>query len=129
MRRIGRGVLSCLVALPAILFIVTGLRWLLDPSNIAGSVGLGLETGRGLSTQIGDLSAFFLVLGLCTLIALLTGRRSWYYPPVMLLLIAAIGRLVAWALHGASLPMQTIGFEIVIASLLLASSRILPDRD
>ncbi len=129
MKRIGRGILTFLVAVPALLFIVMGLRWLLYPGGIAESTGLSLETGLGLSTQIGDLSAFFLVLGLCILIALVTGRRSWYYPPVMLLLIAAIGRLLAWVLHGAALPIQTVGFEIVIALLLLTAVRFLPERD
>ncbi len=129
MKRVGRGILTFLVAAPALLFVVMGLRWQLDPGGIAESLGLSLETGLGLSTQVGDLSAFFLVLGLCILIALVTGRRSWYYPPVLLLLIAAIGRLIAWVLHGAALPIQTIGFELGIALLLLAGSRLLPERD
>ncbi len=129
MKRVGRGILSFLVAVPALLFIVMGLRWQLDPGGAAPSMGLSLETGLGLSTQVGDLSAFFLVLGLCILIALSTGRRSWYYPPVLLLLIAATGRLIAWVLHGAALPIQTIGFEITIALLLLVVSRFLPERD
>jgi hypothetical protein len=118
-----------MVGMPAVLFIVMGLRWLLDPAGIAPSLGLSLETGLGLSTQVGDLAAFFLVLGLCTLVALVTGQRAWYYPGVLLLLIAAVGRLIAWVLHGAELPLQMIGFEIVIALVLLAASRWLPDQD
>ena len=129
MRRVGRIILTGMVGVPAVLFIVMGLRWLLDPAGIAPSLGLGLETGLGLSTQVGDLAAFFLVLGISTLIALVTGQRAWYYPGVMLLLIAASGRLIAWVLHGAALPVQVIGFEIVIALVLLTASRWLPDRD
>lgn len=129
MKRVGRGIFTLLVAMPAILFIVMGLRWQLFPGGIAPSLGISLETGPGLSTQVGDLSAFFLVAGLCILIALVTGRRSWYYPSVMLLSIAAIGRIIAWVLHGAALPMQTIGFEVVVALLLLAGSRFLATRD
>ena len=129
MRRVGRVILTGMVGVPAVLFIVMGLRWLLDPAGIAPSLGLSLETGLGLSTQVGDLAAFFLVLGISTLIALVTGQRAWYYPGVMLLLIAASGRLIAWVLHGAALPVQVIGFEIVIALGLLTASRWLPDRD
>jgi hypothetical protein len=129
MGRVGRGILTGMVGMPAVLFIVMGLRWLLDPAGIAPSLGLSLETGLGLSTQVGDLAAFFLVLGLCTLVALVTGQRAWYYPGVLLLLIAAVGRLIAWVLHGAALPLQMIGFEIVIALVLLAASRWLPDQD
>ena len=63
MARVGRGILIGMVGMPAVLFIVMGLRWLLDPAGIAPSLGLSLETGLGLSTQVGDLAAFFLVLG------------------------------------------------------------------
>ena len=80
MRRVGRVILTGMVGVPAVLFIVMGLRWLLDPAGIAPSLGLSLETGLGLSTQVGDLAAFFLVLGISTLIALVTGSASLVLP-------------------------------------------------
>ena len=64
MDAIGRKLLSFIVALPAILFLVIGVRWLVNPGGIAPDLGLTLETGLGLSSQIGDLSAFFMVAGL-----------------------------------------------------------------
>jgi hypothetical protein len=109
--------------------VVLGLRWLVDPAGVAPSLGLTLETGFGLSSQIADLSAFFLVAGLSILIAVFTRTRNWFYPPAMLLLIAATGRLVAWIAHGASFVPQTIAFEVAIAVLLLIASRYLPERD
>lgn len=123
-----RWLLRVAVALPAILFVVMGLRWLVDPAGIAPELGLSLERGLGLSSQVADLSAFFLVLGLCILVALVTGRRSWYYPPVLLLLLAATGRIVAWAVHDAALATAPIGVELLVSVLLLAASRWLPDR-
>ena len=125
----GRRALSLVVFLPGLLFVVMGLRWLVDPAGIAPSLGLTLENGFGLSSQVGDLAAFFLVAGLCILIALVTGKRTWYYPPAMLLLIAATGRLVAWIVHDAAFALQPIVFEVVVASLLLAASRFLPEKD
>ena len=119
---------SLIVMLPGLLFVVMGLRWLVDPAGIAPSLGLTLETGFGLSSQVGDLSAFFLVAGLSILIALTTRTRSWYYPPVMLLLIAATGRLIAWLVHGAAFVPETIAFEVVVAALLVIASRYLPAR-
>jgi len=53
--------LKVLVVLPAILFLVTGLRWLVAPAGVAPQFGLTLEQGVGLSSQVGDLSAFFSV--------------------------------------------------------------------
>ena len=71
------------------------------------------------------LSSFFLTLGICILAAVVTGRRTWYYPPILLLSLAAIGRLVAWLVHDAALAPQ-VGLELVIAVLLLVASRRLP---
>lgn len=121
--------LQLLVLLPALLFIATGLRWLVAPAGVAPQFGLGLEQGVGLSTQVGDLASFFLVLGLSMLFALVTGRRTWFYPPVLLLAIAALGRLVAWLFHDAALAMDMIMPELVIAGILLLASRRLPRRD
>jgi len=115
-------ILSLLVLLPAILFVVTGLRWLVDPAGVAPEFGLVLGEGLGLSSQVGDMSSFFLTLGICMLVALVSGRRTWYYPPALLLLLTAIGRVIAWLLHDAALAPQ-IGVEILVAVILLAASR------
>jgi hypothetical protein len=115
-------VLSVLVLLPAILFIVTGLRWLVDPAGVAPEFGLVLGEGLGLSSQVGDMSGFFLTLGICMLVGLVSGRRSWYYPPVLLLLLTAVGRVIAWLLHDAALAPQ-IAAEILVAVILLVASR------
>lgn len=115
-------ILGVLVLLPAILFVVTGVRWLVAPAAVAPEFGLVLGEGLGLSSQVGDMSAFFLTLGICMLAALVSGRRVWYYPPVLLLSLAAIGRLIAWLLHDASLAPQ-IGIEVAVALILLVASR------
>lgn len=121
--------MKVLVLLPAVLFITMGLRWLVNPGGIAPELGMSLERGLGLSSQVGDLAAFFLTSGSCVLFALVTGRRLWYYPPIILLLLAATGRLIAWAIHGAAFTGSMIAFEVVVAVLLLAASRWLPERD
>ena len=122
-------ILKIIVVLPAVLFIVMGLRWLVDPSGIAPEFGFMLADGVGRSSQMGDMSAFFLTLGVCILMALVSGHRIWYYPPVMLLLLATIGRVVAWLVHDAAFAGSMIAVEIVVAVILLAASRWLPDRN
>ena len=122
-------VLKVLVALPAVLFLVMGLRWLVDPAGIAPQMGLSLETGAGLSTQVGDLSAFMLLLGICMLCALVSGRRFWYYPPIILMLLAVVGRVVAWLFHDAALPASMVAPELIIPAILWLASRRLPVRD
>ena len=121
-------VLKLLVLLPAILFLVTGIRWLVAPAGIAPNFGLTLAEGIGLSSQIGDMAGFFLTLGSCMLIALISERRSWYYPPMMLLAITALGRVVSWLLHDATLAGSQIMIEVVVALILLVASRRLPQE-
>ena len=115
--------LKLLVLLPAVLFIVTGIRWLVAPAGIAPSFGMTLAEGAGLSTQVGDLAGFFLNLGSCMLIALITERRSWFYPPIMLLGYTAIGRVLAWLIHDATLVVGSIVVELVVAVILFVASR------
>ena len=59
MQRWARRVLMTLLTLAAILFVTMGLRWLVNPLGIAPDLGLALQSGLGLSSQIGDFSAFF----------------------------------------------------------------------
>ena len=118
-------ILRVAVALPGILFVSTGLRWLIDPSTAAAPLGMSLLNGLGLSTQIGDLAAFFLTLGACILMGLITSNRVWYYPSIMLLGIAAMGRVIAWLLHDAALATSLILLELAIAALLtFAANRL-----
>lgn len=116
-------ILSVIVALLGVLFVLIGLRWLIDPSAAAAHLGMSLLEGVGRSTQIGDFSAFFLTLGTFILIALGTSKRVWYYPAIMLLGMAAVGRVLAWFVHDAALAIDMIVPEIVIASFLLLAAR------
>jgi hypothetical protein len=121
-------ILKILVLLPAILFLVIGVRWLVQPAAVSPMFGLTLEQGVGLSSQVGDMSAFFLTLGSCMLIALISGRRSWYYPAIMLLLITAVGRILAWLVHDATLALDLIVPELLVSVILLLASRLLPEK-
>jgi len=118
--------LRAIVLLCGVLFIVTGLRWLLAPAGVAPEFGLALSSGVGLSSQIGDMSAFFLTLGVSILMGLTTGRAIWYYPPMILLSLTAVGRVLAWLLHDAALAMNLIAPEVIVALILLIASRRLP---
>ena len=117
-----------LVLLFGILFLVTGLRWLLAPAGIAPDFGLALGSGIGLSSQVGDMSAFFLTLGVCILTGLTTQRSVWYYPPIILLSLTAVGRVLAWLIHDAALATQLIAPEVIVSLVLFFASLRLPSR-
>jgi hypothetical protein len=120
--------LRILVLLPGVAFLVTGLRWLVAPAGVAPEFGLSLASGIGLSSQVGDMSAFFLTLGICILMALVSGRRIWFYPAITLLALTALGRILAWLLHDAALATSLIAPEVIVALLLLFAARHLSDR-
>ena len=120
--------IKLLALLSGILFWVTGLRWLLAPAGVAPDFGLTLGSGIGLSSQVGDMSAFFLTLGVCILMGLTTQRSVWYYPPIILLSLTALGRVLAWLIHDAALATQLIAPEVIVSLVLLFASRRLPSR-
>ena len=124
-----RKLLTAIVGLFGVLFVFMGLQWLVDPLSAATDLGLMLDAGVGLSSQVGDFSAFFLTVGLSILCALVSFNRVWYYPAIALLVLAAIGRIVAWVVHDATLALDLIAPEIFVAFLLVVASRILPATD
>ena len=97
----GKG-LGVALGLVAAVFMVLGAGWLIAPAVVAPQLGMTLQEAVGLSTQIGDLGSFFLTVGVCTLIAQVIGKRLWFHPAIMLLGLAALGRVVAWLFHDAA---------------------------
>jgi uncharacterized membrane protein len=122
-------ILKIVVALLALVFASIGFRWLVAPEGVAAEFGMTLMQGLGLSSQIGDLGAFFLSLTIFILLALTTGRRTWYYPPIILLGLTAIMRTMAWMFHDASLAVDMIAVEIIACVVLYLGSLRLADED
>lgn len=115
--------LRALLALPAILFIMIAVSWLVNPTSAAAQLGMELLDGVGRSSQIGDLAAFFMTLGICILMGLISGNRTWFYPAILLLGTAALSRVLAWLAHDAALTIDMIAVEATVAILLLVASR------
>ena len=115
-------ILRVVTVLPGILFVLIGVGWIIDPASAAAGVGMPMLEGVGRSTQIGDLGAFFLTMGLLILIGVTTLKRVWFYPPMMLLGLAATFRIIAWLVHGAALAGSMIAVEIIVTALLYVST-------
>lgn len=111
-------VLKVILVVPAILFVVSGLRWWIDPASAAAQLGMPLLNGVGLSSQIADLAAFFLLIGFFVLTGAVTSARHWFHAPVALLVLAAVSRLLAWTIHDAALAVQMIATELILAALI-----------
>ena len=117
--------IKILTCLPAILLGLVGIRWLMDPAGAAGALGMPLLEGLGRSTQIGDLSAFFVTSSVLIVLGVITEKREWLYAPALLLGLTALFRVVAWVAHDAAFATAAIAVEVVSTGiLLLAASRI-----
>ncbi len=121
--------LRILVTLPAILFVVLGLRWVTDPAGAASALGMPLLDGLGRSSQIGDVGALFLTMGLMILIGLVTRTGSWFYAPALMLAVVALFRLLAWLFHDAPPALDLIAVELIIATLLVLTAPKLSEQE
>ena len=117
--------LRLLTLLTGLLFTLTGVQWWVMPDAVAPQFGLTLDTCLGLSSQIGDMSAFFLLLGFCAFMALVTRRGVWYTPAIVLLVLTAIGRIIAWVVHGAAFATDQIALELLVAVVYWLAARSL----
>jgi hypothetical protein len=121
MNKILRGTLL----LPALMFLLVGLQWLVVPEEAAKGLGMTLMDGMGRSSQMADVGSFFLMGGTMIVLGVVTLRREWLYAPAMLVASAAVYRTVAWLAHDAPFATASIIIEVVITALLLfAASRI-----
>jgi len=112
-----------LAALPALLMLVMGINWIVDPASAAQGLGMPYLEGEGRSTQVGDLTSFFIGVGVMALLGLWTENRTWLYSASLLLGGTAVFRTVAWAVHDAPFATISIAVEVVSVALFLTAAR------
>jgi len=122
-------VLRVVLVLPAIGFLVTGLRFAVAPAGAAKGLAMPLLDGAARSSQIGDVGALFMGMGLMILAALTTLKREWFIAPAILLALVAVFRILAFLFHDAALLIDMIVAEVVIASLLVVASKKLIETE
>lgn len=116
-----QGLRTVVIILGAI-FTFLGIQWLLMPGSAAAGLGMSLLDGLGRSTQVGDFTAFFLVLGVGILAGAAPGHARRLYFPAALLGCAALFRTLAWAVHGAAFAATFIVVEIVACIVLVVAA-------
>jgi hypothetical protein len=116
-------VIRILAALPGLLFLVTGVRWLLQPAAAAQGLGMPLLEGIGASTQIGDLGSFFFVNGVLIGLGLLPGKSHLLYAPAFLIGGAGVFRIMAALLGHAPFAPDFIVAEAVMTTILLVAAK------
>lgn len=120
-------VLSALVALLALLDLMLGVGFLVNPAASGADFGLSAITGgsgaEGLSAMRADFSAFFLVAAGCMGLGAWQRRGDVLTVPIALFAIAFTGRLVNLLVVGSYegwwLPMAVELGHVVILALAI----------
>ncbi len=114
-----------LAGLLGALFLFQGLGWIIDAKSAAEGLGMPLLDGLARSTQVGDLTGFFLCLGGFGLWGAYRQAPTWLRAAGLLLLGAAFGRSLAALVSGAPFATEFVAIEVVAGGLFfLAASRI-----
>ncbi len=108
-----------LVAVPGVLFGISGLGWIFAPAQAAAGLGMSLPEGIARSTMIGDVGAFFLALSAMIWIGVVTLQRVWLQAAALVVGTAAVMRVLAFAVHDAAFAGLFIGVEVVVTALLV----------
>jgi Co/Zn/Cd efflux system component len=128
-KKIGRFMLNVFLILPGIFFLFTGFQWLVAPESAASALMMPLLAGGGLGSQIADIGGLFMGMGLLVMGAVTTRKGDLLFSVALILSCIAVYRLLAFSLHDATLSMQSVVFEMVLAIWFLVASRMLPVKE
>ncbi|MBN1429127.1 MAG: hypothetical protein JXB07_12195 [Anaerolineae bacterium] len=128
LKSIGRYALSIFLILPGVLFLFLGFQWLVAPESGASALMMPLLAGAGLNSQISDIGGLFLGMGLLVMGAVTTRKGDLLFSVAVILSCIAVYRVLAFSLHDATLPMQSIALEVVLAIWFFVASRILSEE-
>lgn len=107
-----------LSSIPAVVFLIIGVFWVLQPGIMAENFGMVLSSDLGLSSQIGDLGSYFVSSALMIFYGIYTNNTHWFYPPILIMLLTALFRTLSTFLHDAPFAANMIGSEILFSGIL-----------
>ncbi len=122
-----RLILTALLFVGGLFFAITGVGFLLTPQSTGASLGLAASGAQGWSTIRADMTAFFIVGGLCMVWGAWRRAGDVLLVPAALFGIALLGRLVSLfadgTYDGALVPMATEALVVVVS---IMGNRLLP---
>lgn len=123
-----RTILRYLPLLIGAIFAFSSIQWIVDPAAAAESLGMGLLTGVGASTQIGDIGAFFVCIAAMIGLGQRQGHSQWLLGAAMLLGAAAVMRTLAWLAGHADFAVDMIVPELLFSAILWGAARVRADE-
>ncbi len=110
-------VIRIIIGLLALLFLLLGLGFLLDPIPAAGRMGLEAMDLTGMSSLRGDLAGLFFASTVMMVLGLWRGHPTWFLAVAVLMGAIAFGRVIGFALDGATSTSLT-AFATEIGTIL-----------
>lgn len=111
-------ILSAILLALAILDIVIGTGFLIDPANSGADFGLAIASTHGESTLRGDMTAFFWVTGISMIWGAWKRRGDVMLPALGLFGIAFLGRFINVVAQGPYegwlVPMGVEGLHCIV---------------
>jgi hypothetical protein len=126
---VSRTIVRILAVIPGLPMLVIGLSLILQPAVALEAIHMPLLEGLALSTQLGDLTSFFLCSAVFIFMGAYHGSPRWLYAGAALIFVAALARIYAWQVHGAGLPPEPIAVEIISTIWLSVCAVILSKQD
>ncbi len=109
------------------LLLVIGVQYLIDPAATAGQFGVAVSEDIGLATLRADIGGFFCGSGGLALAAAIRNRSDWLLGPIVLMVLAFVGRLITIIVDGAApgafTPMIVEAVTITVFGLAMMRGR------
>ena len=111
--------------LVALLFVVMGVQFVLDPLAGAEQVSVEALGPAGLNTIRGDLGGLFLSSAILLIIGIVRAEAPWLLAVAVLMIVIATGRAIGFVVDGSpsAQTLTAFGFEIAITAALVYASR------
>ena len=92
---------------------------------MVGALGMQLQDGIGRSTQLGDMAAFFIGIAVLILLGAVNSQGRWLYAAAMFMGSAAVFRILAALVAGATMATSFIVAEVILTAWLCTSGWLL----
>ena len=120
-----QNILRVIAALPGVPMLLIAMGLIVQPEQAVGNLSMPLLEGAALSTQLGDMTSFFLCTGIFIFMGAIKSAPRWLYAGAALLIVTAFARTLAWLIHGADLSVEPIAVEVVSTIWLVTCGQIM----
>jgi hypothetical protein len=114
-----------LAAVPGIPMLINAVGFVTDPAQVSATLGMPLLEGLGRSTQVGDFGSFFLSMAGFIFYGAYAVKPAWLKAAAIMLVLAALLRILAYIFHGADFASLFIAVEVILTIWLLVFGTLL----